>query len=147
MKCHWPLGVSWRFTHLLEIKEITNCQSILSRSWISSLGNSSCELQWLVYLLADFHIQHSQPALLYTDSKPTSEIVSNPVCHERTKHIQLDCHLIREKLQEGLLNIIYIPSRFQLADALTKPLGCLTLTSILSKMGMVNIHSHHEGGY
>jgi len=110
-----------------------------------ALATTSCELQWLVYLLADFHIQHSQLALLYTDSKPASEIASNPVHHERTKHIQLDCHLIREKLQEGLLNIIYISFRFQLADALTKPLGCLTLTPILSKMRMVNIHSHHGG--
>jgi len=112
-----------------------------------ALATTSCELQWLIYLLADFHIPHSQPALLYTDSKPASEIASNPVHHERTKHIQLDCHLVREKLQEGLLKIIHIPSRFQLADALTKPLGYLTLHPILSKMGMVNIHSHLEGGY
>jgi len=85
--------------------------------------------------------------MLYTDSKPTSDIASNLVHHERTKHIQLDYHLIREKLQEGLLNIIHIASRYQLANALTKPLSCLTLTPILSKIGMVNIHSHLEGGY
>jgi len=112
-----------------------------------ALATTSCELQWLVYLLKDFHISHSKPALMYTDNKPALEIASNPVHHEHTKHIQLDCHLIREKLQDGLLTIIHIPSRFQLADALTKPLGCLTLTPILSKMGMVNIHSHLEGGY
>jgi hypothetical protein len=111
------------------------------------LHPTSCEVQWLVYLLKDFHINHSKPALLYTDNKPASEIASNLVHHERTKHIQLDCHLIREKLQDGLLTIIHIPSRFQLADALTKPLGCLTLHPILSKIGMVNIHSHLEGGY
>ncbi|XP_073265499.1 uncharacterized protein [Populus alba] len=43
-----------------------------------ALATTSCELQWLVYLLADFHIPHSQPALLYTDSKPASDIASNP---------------------------------------------------------------------
>jgi hypothetical protein len=111
-----------------------------------ALATTSCEIQWLTYLLADFHIPHSQPALLYTDSKPASEIASNPVHHERTKHIQLDCHLVREKLQEGLLTIIHIPSKFQLADALTKPLGYHTLNPILGKIGMVNIHSHLEGG-
>jgi hypothetical protein len=112
-----------------------------------ALATTSCEIQWLTYLLADFHIPHSQPALLYTDIKLASEIASNPVHHERTKHIQLDCHLIREKLQEGLLNIIHIPSRFQLADALTKPLGYHALNPIIGKMGMVNNHSHLEGGY
>jgi len=126
-------------------------QPIVSRSSAEAeyraLATTSCEIQWLTYLLADFHIPHSQPALLYTDSKLASEIASNLVHHERTKHIQLDCHLIREKLQEGLLNIIHIPSRFQLADALTKPLGYHTLNPILGKMGMVNNHSHLEGRY
>ncbi|KAL3565808.1 hypothetical protein D5086_033854 [Populus alba] len=126
-------------------------QPIVSRSSAEAeyraLATTSCELQWLIYLLNDFHIPHSKPALLYTDNKPASEIASNPVHHECTKHIQLDCHLIREKLQDGLLTIIHIPFRFQLADALTKPLGYLTLNPILTKMGMVNIHSHLEGGY
>ena len=111
------------------------------------MATTSCEIQWLTYLLADFHIPHSQPALLYTDSKPASEIAYNPVHHERTKHIQLDCHLVREKLQEGLLTIIHIPSKFQLADALTKPLGSHMLHPLLIKMGMINIHSHLAGGY
>ena len=110
-------------------------QPIVSRSSAKAeyraLATTSCELQWLVYLLNDFHIHHSKPSLLYTDSKPAFEIASNPVHHERTKHIQLDYHLIREKLQVGLLTIIHIPSRFQLADALTKPLGCLDRKSVV----------------
>jgi hypothetical protein len=97
-------------------------------------------------LLADFKVTHSQAALLYADSKPTSEITSNPVHHERTKYIQINFHLVREKLQEGLIKIIYIPSRFQLVEILTKPLGCLNFHHLLSKMGMINIHSHLEGG-
>ncbi|XP_073263057.1 uncharacterized protein [Populus alba] len=112
-----------------------------------ALATTSCELQWLSYLLADFHIPHSQPALLYTDSKPASEIAYNPVHHERTKHIQIDCHLVCEKLLAGLLTIIHIPSKFQLADALTKPLGSHMLNPLLDKMGMINIHSHLAGGY
>jgi len=111
-----------------------------------ALATTTCELQWLVYLLADFQVPHFQAALLYTDSKPASKIASNPVHHERTKYIQLDCHLVREKLQEGLIKIIHIPSRFQLADILTKPLGYLNFHYLLSKIGMINIHSHFEGG-
>jgi len=75
-----------------------------------ALATTTCELQWLVYLLADFQVPHAQAALLYTDSKPASKITSNLVHHERTKYIQLDCYLVREKLQEGLIKIIHIPS-------------------------------------
>ncbi|RVW62156.1 Retrovirus-related Pol polyprotein from transposon RE1 [Vitis vinifera] len=50
-----------------------------------ALATTTCELQWLVYLLADLNVKHPQPALLYTDSKPASEIASNPVHHERNK--------------------------------------------------------------
>ena len=97
-------------------------------------------------MLANFHVPHSQAALLHTDSKPASEIALNPVHHEKTKRIQLECHLVMEKLHEGLIKIIHIPYRFQLADVLTKPLGCLHFHHLLSKMGMMNIHSHLEGG-
>nr|XP_034908584.1 uncharacterized mitochondrial protein AtMg00810-like [Populus alba] len=90
-----------------------------------ALATTSCEIQWLTYLLADFHIPHSQPASLYTDSKPASEIAYSP----------------------GLLTIIHIPSKFQLADALIKPLGSHMLHPLLIKMRMINIHSHLEGGY
>ncbi|KAG2722890.1 hypothetical protein I3760_02G147600 [Carya illinoinensis] len=125
-------------------------QHAVSRSSAESeyraLASTTCELQWLVYLLADLNVQHSEAALLYTDSKPAAAIASNPVQHERTKHIQLDCHLVREKLQEGLINIIHIPSKYQIADILTKPLGSLSFHHLIRKMGMINIHSHLEGG-
>ncbi|KAF5450507.1 hypothetical protein F2P56_030849, partial [Juglans regia] len=79
-------------------------QPTVSRSSAESeyraLASTTCELQWLIYLLADLKVPHPQAILLYTDSKPASDIASNPVQHERTKHIQLDCHLVREKLQE-----------------------------------------------
>jgi len=56
----------------------------------------TCEIQWLTYLLQDFKFPFEQPSLLYCDNDSTRYIATNPVFHERTKHIEIDCHVVRE---------------------------------------------------
>lgn len=66
--------------------------------------------------------------------------------HEHTKHIELDCHLIRDLIQAKPIQTCHVPTQSQLADFFTKALPSYVLTSHLSNMGIVDIYSLSCGG-
>jgi hypothetical protein len=105
------------------------------------MASTGCELLWLFNLLHDFQIVHPHPATLFCDSQAALHIAANPVFHERTKHIDIDCHFIREKIQLGLIKTLHVSSQNQLADIFTKALGNSLFHKLLSKMSVHDIHS------
>nr|KYP36274.1 Retrovirus-related Pol polyprotein from transposon TNT 1-94 [Cajanus cajan] len=132
--------ISWKSK-----KQITVSRSS-SEAEYRALATTTCELQWLSYLLKDFHIDLISPSILYCDNQFALQIASNPIFHERTKHIEIDCHIVRDKVSTGLLKLLPVSSSLQLADILTKPLSPFVFHSHYSKLGMLNIHSQLEGG-
>lgn len=103
-----------------------------------SLASVTCEVIWLHNLLLDFGIT-KQPTLLYCDNKAAIHIATNPTFHERTKHVEIDLHFVREKVENGDLKLIHVRSNHQLADLLTKALPRAAFLQLLSKMGITNI--------
>lgn len=78
------------------------------------------ELVWLRKLLSDIGCPCEEATTLFIDNQSTIKLVKNPVFHKRTKHIDIHYHFIREKLDEKLVKVKYIPSEEQRADILTK---------------------------
>lgn len=76
---------------------------------------------------------------LYCDNKSAISIAHNPVQHDRTKHIEVDRHFIKEKLDSGLICTPFVSSKDQLADILTKGLQSSTFEGLVTKLGMQDI--------
>ena len=68
-----------------------------------ALADTTSELLWLRWLLQDLGVSTSSATLIYCDNRSAIQIVCNDVFHERTKHIEIDCHLVRHHLLQGSL--------------------------------------------
>lgn len=111
-----------------------------------ALASATCEIQWLTYLLEDFWIPFIRPALLFCDSKSTLHIATNTVFPERTKHIEIDCHIFQEKLVVGLLKLLPISLTNQLTNIFTKALSSVFLCSCIPSWECLTYILQLEGG-
>ncbi|WP_338140430.1 Ty1/Copia family ribonuclease HI [Candidatus Phytoplasma australasiaticum] len=106
-----------------------------------ALAATASEIVWINQLLADLCIPSTSPAVIFCDNNVAIHIASNPMFHERTKHIELDCHFIREKIVCGTIKLMPIRTHLQLADIFTKALSASVFSSLLGKIGVLNITS------
>ena len=98
-----------------------------------------CELMWLKGLLRELQVNLENPMRLYCDNKDAITIAHLPVQYDRTKHVEMDRHFIKEKIDSGLIRTLFVASKLQLADVFTKGVQNPTFNSIVSKLGMKDI--------
>lgn len=94
---------------------------------------------WLAGLLDELHFPGAIPISVFTDSKSAIQIAENPVFHERTKHIDIDCHFIREKVKSGFIELKHLSTTMQPADILTEGLGASQHHLLMTKLGMLDV--------
>ena len=120
-------------------------QSVVSRSSVESeyraMTQSVCEIMWPHQLLIEVDIMTPIPIKLWCDNQTALHIASNPVFHEWTKHIEIDCHFVCEKIQPGLISTGYVKTREQLSDIFTKALSGDKVSYLCNKLGMINIYA------
>ncbi|XP_038995017.1 uncharacterized mitochondrial protein AtMg00810-like [Hibiscus syriacus] len=125
--------ISWKSK-----KHNTVARSSAEAEYRSMVGTAA-KIVWLRGLLAEMGLKNMAPAKLMCDSKAALQIAANPVFHERTKHIKIDCHFVRENIQEGLIQTEHIKTGEQQADLMTKALGVHQHEYIVSKLGFKDV--------
>ncbi|KAI9162582.1 hypothetical protein LWI28_028704 [Acer negundo] len=120
-------------------------QSVVSRSSAEAefraMAHGICEGIWLRRLLTELKVPMEGAMRMFCDNQAAISIAKNPVHHDRTKHVEIDRHFIKEKLEEGSVKLIYTPTALQTADILTKALPRANFDDMSTKLGMINIYN------
>ena len=101
-------------------------QSVVSKSSVESeyraMALASAEITWICSVLKELGVKLNCTPLLLSDSTSAAAIATNPVLHSKTKHIEIDIHFVRDKIEKKEIKITFVSSNDQTTDVLTKPL-------------------------
>jgi hypothetical protein len=104
-----------------------------------ALVDTTSELLALRWLLEDMSLTHFSLTVMYCDNRSVIHIAHNNVFHECTKHIEIDCQLVRHHLSAGILRLLPVSSSDQTADIFTKIFPPGRFRDLVSKLKMASV--------
>ena len=118
-------------------------QNVVARSSAEAefraMAHGICEIMWIRRLLEELKALRSSTMKLYYDNKAAISIAYNPILHDRTKHVEVAKHFNKEKIDNGLVCMTYIPTKEQVADIFTKGLYKKQFDLLIGKLAMEDI--------
>jgi len=101
-----------------------------------AVANAVAEVTWLRQLLSELHSPLHKTTLVYCDNISAIYMSSNPVQHQRTKHVEIDLHFVRESVALGDVRVLHVPTTSQFADIFTKGLPTSVFTEFRSSLNI-----------
>ena len=98
---------------------------------------TSHEAVWLRKLLAGLFDQELETTLIHCDNQSCVKLSENPIFHDRSKHIEIKYHFIRDTVQKGEVKLQYISIDEHIIDTLTKPLSKVKFLCFIYKIGVM----------
>ena len=112
----WGNPVTWR----------NKKQNVVARSsaeaGFRALAHGICETIWIRRVLEELQVENKAPLKVYYDNQAALCIAQNPIHHDRTKHVEIDRHFVKEKINKGIVELSCVPSSQQVANVLTRGL-------------------------
>ena len=87
---------------------------------------ASCEALWMRKLLSDLFDLQLDVTCIFCDNQSCVKLSENPMFHDKSKHIEIKFHYIRDMVQRGVVNLQYVATTEQIVDVLTNPLTRVT---------------------
>ncbi|GJU56819.1 copia protein [Tanacetum coccineum] len=100
-----------------------------------ALSGCCAQILWICSQLTDYGFQFNKIPL-YCDNKSAIALCCNNVQHSRAKHIDVCYHFIKEQVENGIVELNFVQTEYQLADIFTKPLPREIFNFLIEKLGM-----------
>jgi Reverse transcriptase (RNA-dependent DNA polymerase) len=125
--------ISW-FSRKQKVVALSSCEA----EYIAA-ASAACQGVWLETLRAEMLDDSFQKIKLKVDNMSAIALCKNPVFHDRSKHIDIKYHYIRENMESGKIELEHVSTTDQLADLLTKPLGRIRFIELRDKIGLQDV--------
>ena len=99
-----------------------------------ALSDASKECIHLKALLSSLGHTQDKPVIIYEDNQAAQKIAENPVLHDRTKHIDIRYHFVRELVEDLKISVVYIQTKEMVADLLTKAVSKATFDHLVGAL-------------